>query len=239
MEKEKKPNLKPFVKKDKKDNLSPEDNSDFIIVRHGATKNNEQGLNRGMLNLELAEKGKQEARDIAPKVAEKGVTVLIASPLLRAQQTAKIISEKTGIPVVETNKALLPWAIGEFQGKSIKDTLPELHNYIDNPDKVIPGGGESFNQYRERAVTGLKKIHEDHPNEKIGLVSHHRLCQLIEAYTNEKNGHGNFHLSTQKLAGIDPGNIAEFKWKDLFPERKNETKDVMGDYKRIKKLSSE
>src|ERR1035437_6435324 len=117
-----------------------------------------------MLNLELSPLGKQEAKNVSSKIAKKGLTGLIVSPLLRAQETAAIISKEIDVPILETNKALLPWAIGEMQGKSIKDTLPELHKYMDNPDKVIPGGGESFNQFKERAITGLKDIEKRYPD---------------------------------------------------------------------------
>lgn len=206
-----------------KKDFSKTKGGDFIVIRHGATKNNEDGLNRGMLNLELSPKGKEEAKEIAPKVAEEGLTGLIASPLLRAQQTADIISKETSIPVLETNKALLPWAIGEFQGKSIKDTLPELHKYMDNPDKPIPGGGESFNQFKERTIGGMKDIHKRYPNEKLGIVTHHRVANLMEAISNEKSGHGNFDLTTQKTPGIDPGKFQEINWNYLFP-----TKDGKG-----------
>ncbi len=194
---------------------------EFIIIRHGATKNNEDGLNRGMLNLELSPEGRKEAEHISSRVAKKEPTGIIVSPLLRAQQTAKIISKETGIPVLETNKALLPWAIGEFQGKSIKDTLPELHRYMDNPDKAIPGGGESFNQFKERTLTGLKDIEKRYPNEKLALISHHRVERLIEACANEINGHGNFAIETQKEAGIQPSDFREHKWDHLFPPSKD------------------
>lgn len=194
----------------------PEKSGDFVVIRHGATKNNEDGLNRGMLNLELSDQGKKEAHDIAPKVAEKGLTGLISSPLFRAQQTAEIISDKTGIPVIETNKGLLPWAIGDLQGKSIKETLPILHEYMDNPEKELPGG-ESFNQFKERTLRGLKQIYKDYPNKKLGLVTHHRVERLIEAHANEKKGRGNFAVETQKEKGIEPANFIEHKWKNLFP----------------------
>lgn len=68
----------------------------LYITRHGETTWNAQGLVCGHADIELTEKGKQQAEKLAEKVAdlEVPITKIIHSPLQRARDTAQAVATK-------------------------------------------------------------------------------------------------------------------------------------------------
>ena len=72
----------------------------FYFVRHGQTVWNVENKICGSTDIELTEFGHQQAIDTGKKILEEGITAdeILYSPLVRAADTAKHISEMTGIP---------------------------------------------------------------------------------------------------------------------------------------------
>jgi broad specificity phosphatase PhoE len=58
----------------------------LILLRHGRTKANAGGLLQGRIDLELDDLGQQQAQAAAAAIGK--ADRVIASPLVRAQQTA-------------------------------------------------------------------------------------------------------------------------------------------------------
>ena len=117
----------------------------IYIVRHGATKlNNQTDLSvdriRGWADVPLAEEGRKEAKSAGLKLKAKGVEAIVASSLSRARETAEIIGKIVGVKPT-TSDGLRPWNLGEFTGKSTKEVLPEMADYVHNkPDEAVPKG---------------------------------------------------------------------------------------------------
>ena len=82
---------------------------EIYFVRHGVPENDADsfrfsGFTRDMLGEEdhpLAERGRAQARAVAPGLRAVGVERLIASTMLRASETARIIAEAADIPLDE------------------------------------------------------------------------------------------------------------------------------------------
>jgi len=67
----------------------------IYFVRHGESESNAGGIRSGP-DTPLTQRGYEQAEQIARRCANLPVEVLISSSMLRAQETAKIISEKIG-----------------------------------------------------------------------------------------------------------------------------------------------
>jgi probable phosphoglycerate mutase len=67
----------------------------LILVRHGESTGNADGLLLGRMDAPLTERGLAQANTLGPSVA--GATRLISSPLSRARDTAEALG--TGLPV--------------------------------------------------------------------------------------------------------------------------------------------
>ena len=158
---------------------------EIYLIRHGATALNREsgGVDRirGMKNIPLSPEGKEEAKKLAKQLADSGITMLISSPLDRARETAEAIAETTKARVL-VSRALLPWDVGDMTGKESSVAHPKMVEYAtEKPNEKMPGG-ESFDQFKEGALDGLRPILENYRGEMIALVTHHRVERLIKAW---------------------------------------------------------
>ena len=73
----------------------------FYFVRHGETVWNVENKICGATDIELTEKGHQQAIETGQMILDMGIKadIILTSPLVRAKETARHISEITGIPM--------------------------------------------------------------------------------------------------------------------------------------------
>lgn len=150
----------------------------LYIVRHGATvMNNDTDVSedriRAWLNVPLAPEGRIEAHQAAMDLRPYDIQHVFSSDLARAHETALIICADLAI-TCEVNSKLRPWNLGHFAGQSTKDAMPEIAKYVcDYPNTAVPGG-ESFHQFKERAIRGLFECATAANGRNVALVTHHR-----------------------------------------------------------------
>lgn len=146
----------------------------FYLVRHGEAENNVRNiLNSAPIKKEysLTERGKNQVQKTAKYLSAVGADLLMSSPILRAKETAEIISDATGLPVIIDDR-LWEVKMGNFNNKNQEEMLnkypePEMRLAPDAEDKM-----ESFIQVRSRLDILLEELKEHHSGEKIILVSH-------------------------------------------------------------------
>ena len=73
----------------------------FYFVRHGETVWNVENKICGATDIALTDKGHEQALETGRKIKAEGIKadVILTSPLSRAYDTAKHISDITGIPL--------------------------------------------------------------------------------------------------------------------------------------------
>lgn len=159
---------------------------EFFLIRHGSTGMNDhtdQSADRirAWKDIPLDDNGRKEAYRLAVALMDSGIDCLYCSDLGRAKDTAKIIADGIGADV-EPLKELRPWDLGKFAGRTTTDALPEIAVYASQtPDERVPGG-ESFNEFRERAFEGLRISLAEDRSDVVGIVTHHRVERLIHAW---------------------------------------------------------
>lgn len=157
----------------------------FQLIRHGATKLNNDDVSvdriRGWSNVPLSEDGREEATKLGKKLAKDPPEGIFSSDLDRAHETAQIISKITGAPIVGVSQHFRPWNVGEYSGQITSKAIPILAKYAkEAPDEAIPGG-EPFNVFRDRFLSGLKGVLNSYPG-KLAVVTHHRGERLVHAW---------------------------------------------------------
>ena len=82
----------------------------MLLVRHGQSEWNATGRWQGGADPDLTELGRRQAFHAAARIGT--VDVIVASPLIRALETAQIISAQIGIGpvVVESERRLARWS---------------------------------------------------------------------------------------------------------------------------------
>jgi broad specificity phosphatase PhoE len=152
------------------------------FVRHGESTANLLGVfSNGSGEHPLTEKGVEQARTLARDLSVLQVSRINTSPVLRAVQTARILSESLDAPL-EISEALREWSVGVYEGTTDPAGW-ELHRRVqedwfvhNRPDSRMPGG-ESFLEIRERFVPFIDGlIQADGPSDRtVVLVGHEGL----------------------------------------------------------------
>lgn len=113
----------------------------LFLLRHAASELN---VGRRLLSARdpgLSEAGRSQAGRVAATLAGACPSLdrIVASPMLRAVQTAELLAEQTGA-TVELDRRLVEMAFGDLEGKVLAD-LPDLHRtFLERPqDFVFPG----------------------------------------------------------------------------------------------------
>jgi broad specificity phosphatase PhoE len=158
---------------------------DVQVIRHGATSLNNDDVSvdriRGWKDIPLSKEGKDEAHTLADKIVDDPPDTIVSSDLKRAHDTAKIISDKTGVPISDVSESFRPWNVGEYSGQVTSKAIPILGEYAsEKPDEPIPGG-ESFNDFKDRFLSGVKSALSEYPG-RIAIVTHHRGERLLHAW---------------------------------------------------------
>jgi alpha-ribazole phosphatase len=140
----------------------------LILVRHGRTQANRDGLLQGRLDQDLDAHGCRQAVAVAAFVQDRcEVDFVVSSPLNRARQTAA----EFGRPV-EIDDRWLELAYGEYEGTPHADVPSEIWaRWRDDPD-FTPEGGESLATLDARVRAACDDLLERADAANIVVVSH-------------------------------------------------------------------
>ena len=73
----------------------------LYIFRHGQTDGNVRNIVQGAgVDIELNETGRRQAERLAAELKGEGLDVIYASPMKRADETARIVAAAAGVPVI-------------------------------------------------------------------------------------------------------------------------------------------
>ena len=97
----------------------------LFLVRHGETVDNVRQIMQGQTQGCLNERGRDQAAQVARRLAEESIDAIVASDLQRAIQTAEIIAVPHGLPV-RTTPLLRERDWGSFTGRFIPDLKGEV-----------------------------------------------------------------------------------------------------------------
>lgn len=128
--------------------------SKIYFVRHGESEANALNIASGAgMDVALTQRGRMQARvfEEENKKILNDIDHVFVSPLVRAQQTAKIIFKHYNTPM-ETLDDLKEIHVGALTGKPVEGRFNE-----DLLNNKIPGG-ENFNDFTERVINAFEFI---------------------------------------------------------------------------------
>src|SRR5690606_30058944 len=146
----------------------------LMLVRHGQTSANVEGLWHGSTDTPLTERGRDQAGKLGAYFRNIMVPdVIYASPLQRAHHTAQAIADAHRL-VVNLDPRLQELCLGDWEGVRIEDidtTHDRERRLYSDPD-FTPPGGESQHHVRNRMVAAIEDILARHRDQNVVLVSH-------------------------------------------------------------------
>jgi broad specificity phosphatase PhoE len=153
----------------------------ILLVRHGESEWNSSGRWQGWAESPLSELGMRQA--VAAAEAVGAVDAIVASDLERARETARIISELTGIGPVMTEPGLRERDVGEWSGLTRDEIEARWPGSIEawrGGDMPAPPGGETNDVIMERYEAALRRIGAQWPGAEVLAVSHGGVMRLLE-----------------------------------------------------------
>ncbi|MCQ9135481.1 histidine phosphatase family protein [Streptomyces hilarionis] len=131
---------------------------DLFLVRHGETSWSRSGRHTGSTDVPLTDRGRAQARALAPLIGSLRIGAAFVSPLQRARETAELV----GLREVRLDQDLREWDYGGYEGVTtaeIQRTRPDWFLFTDG---VTPGPpehpGETPEQVGERADRVLAAV---------------------------------------------------------------------------------
>ena len=132
----------------------------LVLLRHGATAWNESGYCQGRRDVPLADAGRAQALRLRDAFAGRPFDLVLASPLGRAVETARIATGRN--PSILED--LMEIDRGHWEGhvaEEIRRRWGKLHKaWYEDPKGLAMPGGESFDELWDRAGRVLGAVEE-------------------------------------------------------------------------------
>jgi broad specificity phosphatase PhoE len=149
-----------------------------FLVRHGETEHNAQGIFQGYDPIPLSTRGRQQAALVAERLLSIQPRVFYSSDILRAQETAAVISQRLQLPI-QLCPGLREWHVGTWAGQPVSAFEAHLQALGAHPVTYTPEGGESQLQTQTRMVAQMCAFANQHAGETVLCVSHGRAIDLF------------------------------------------------------------
>jgi broad specificity phosphatase PhoE len=143
------------------------------LLRHGEVYNPEGVLYGRLPGYHLSEVGRQMAERVAETMKDRDITYLVASPLERAQETARPSAEALGLEIVTDARVIE--AANTFEGEhfgvgdgSLRN--PRYWRHLYNP--LRPSWGEPYKDIAVRMLAAMHDAREAATGHEALVVSH-------------------------------------------------------------------
>lgn len=156
--------------------------TELVIVRHGETELNRDGVFRGRLDVPLNARGREQAGAAAEALSSRPVAAVFSSPLSRAYDTGRAIASRHGIEVV-VDEAFHNFDLGEWQGRKkdvVREESPELWDlWVNDPSRLRIPGGETLEDVRARAHARAVELIAEHIDRRVVVATHRSVAKLL------------------------------------------------------------
>ena len=137
----------------------------LILVRHGRTEANAQGLLLGHADPPLDDLGRAQADAVARSLGT--VDRVVTSPLLRTRSTAAAFGFTP-----EVDPRWIEVSYGEWEERPLRDVpVTTWHKWMSDPD-FAPPGGESITELGQRVRAACDDLAADAAKRDVVVVSH-------------------------------------------------------------------
>lgn len=162
------------------------------LVRHGWTAWHSEGRIAGWADVPLDDRGWAEAKAAGGWLARQcraRPVALIASPVLRARQTAETVAGSFDQPLdIRLDAAIAETRVPEWQGRLAGEITagdPRWHEFHHGPADFRFPGGETGREVQSRAVALVEALRGEFASGEVILVSHAEpLRGIIAHYLN-------------------------------------------------------
>lgn len=195
----------------------------IIFARHGETEDNViHKLSTSVPGPCLTSLGREQAKALSADLNKYSIDVIYSSDLQRAIETALIVNESRGVPIIKEER-FREYSFGVYEGRTYGDVVHEIERMWDAwcveeaLEYKLAEEAESADMILKRSLPALKNILDSEQERTILVVAHSGVLQLLLGYICEnipfKYGHNNWlrNCETVEVNYIDGHYICE-RW---------------------------
>ncbi len=156
----------------------PADTCYLLLLRHGATANNEAHPPRiqgARSNESLSAVGRLQAEQAAELLERTALSAIYCSPLARAWETAEIVARPHRL-TPRVRDALIECDVGQWEGRTWSQVQADDHAYFarfqHDPATQAYRGGENLRQVADRVTPVFDQLLAQHRGQIVAVVAH-------------------------------------------------------------------
>lgn len=187
-----------------------------ILLRHGRTTANTGGVLAGWTpGVQLDERGREQVRSVAQRLAPVPLAAIVSSPLERCRQTAEAVAAGREL-TVRDDERLGEARYGDWTGRTLKELVkdPMWRVVQQHPSAaVFPGPeGEGLAQTQTRAVAAVRSWNAALGPDAVWLACSHG--DVIKAILADALG---LHLDQFQRIVVDPASVSVVTYTETRP----------------------
>ena len=144
-----------------------------ILIRHGETEWSYQKRYCGFTDIDLNEKGRQQAGRLLKRLSKEKIHKVYSSDMKRTVKSAKIVFKD--LPVEELLD-LREMNFGIFEGLTYQDIMekyPRVYGeWLESPLDIIIPQGEGLKSLARRVRKALRRILSQNSNKTVAVFTH-------------------------------------------------------------------
>ncbi|ABX43657.1 histidine phosphatase family protein [Lachnoclostridium phytofermentans] len=156
----------------------------ILLLRHGESEGDLMDVHEGRADFPLTDRGREQAGKAAKWISKNySVNRIYSSTLLRAEETASLVSMETKVPI-ELREGLMEFNNGKLAGIDREEAKRKYPEIPDLPIHESRYEMESKLEFRFRAEAILSEIISNNKEQEVVVVISHggMINQLLLAY---------------------------------------------------------
>jgi broad specificity phosphatase PhoE len=159
----------------------------LYLARHGETDWNAAGRWQGQIDVPLNAAGRLQAAALASRMRGAGLRAVGSSALVRARETAQIVSHELGLSLDFVDEAFRERSYGPFEGLTREECMARLPAAWDQFERSQEHPDvEPLDVLAERMLTGLRLAAERMEGPAL-IVSHGRSIRVLVSKVTGRN----------------------------------------------------
>lgn len=154
----------------------------LFLIRHGESEWNCLNKIQGQKNTLLTNLGEKQALYLGNRLIDEKIDIIYTSDLIRAYNTAEIISKRINKPLV-INKSIREINFGSWEGLTIEEIQNQYKDeyliWLKEPDKLDIKGFENLRSLQNRAMESVNDIILENSGKSVAIVSHGAILKTI------------------------------------------------------------
>jgi len=147
----------------------------LILVRHGETVWNVQARAQGHQDSPLTDRGREQSRRAAERLARLPIAAVYSSDVARAQQTGELIAAPHGL-AVRPRPDLRERCYGVLEGLTLEEAAERDSGWLEawRADRLrrAPPEGETQPELCRRVMAALHEIAKHHLGDTVVVATH-------------------------------------------------------------------